>query len=338
MRADSIQDSTRYVVSDVHHGSILPGKRSEMRRNVFLLPGADVKGAMWCNRLEITGPGVRVEKSVYSLGAVAIKPGEDDTGEEDISADVTLKSCITSADSIVVYAPNYRARFESDIYAKQVTLDGAVVYGNIFAERIQLRNSVVLGGVFASEVLVVENAIVGTFKTKRASLGHDTSLLLPYGLARDELTLASKMRILTFAQLGSESNGNGGSVHADQRDVFTVKIPTKDKAANEKVLISHKCISLSERILDTTSVIDRLKDNVKLLTYMVLGNHMDPSDRSLVFNRPASEIEERLWDLIEEPKRPDEPKPKLRTLEDLRLRMSEVLGGPEKASGSDERG
>ena len=78
METDSIQDSTRYVVSDVHHGSILPGNRAEL--DVFILNNAEVKGAIWANDLTINGSNVLIEDSVYAKRTVLIK--NEDKGKK----------------------------------------------------------------------------------------------------------------------------------------------------------------------------------------------------------------------------------------------------------------
>ena len=57
MQSDSIQDSTRYVVSDTHDGSVLPGTRIEMWRDVYLLSGANVVGGVWCGSLTVSWGG-----------------------------------------------------------------------------------------------------------------------------------------------------------------------------------------------------------------------------------------------------------------------------------------
>ena len=139
MQSDSIQDSTRYVISDTHHGSVLPGTRMEMWRDVYLLSGANVVGGVWCGSLTVSGGGVRVAESVYSHGPVAIQGEAEGTASPDsstdrVSAPVTFGSCITTPDSILVGDVPFKVRVFSDIFTKQLNLSNAFVYGNIFAD------------------------------------------------------------------------------------------------------------------------------------------------------------------------------------------------------------
>jgi len=97
MNIDSIQDSTRVVLSELRHGSIIPGNRAEMWRELFLLPGADLRGSAFGKSLYVEGPDVNVEASIYVRESIKVAESDKEGIQ---SGNVTFGSCVTTPDSI----------------------------------------------------------------------------------------------------------------------------------------------------------------------------------------------------------------------------------------------
>lgn len=315
MPEDSIQDSTRYVVSDVHHGSVLPGQRKEMERNVFLLPGADVRGGLWSNDLSVAGPDIRVADSVYSQGAITVDVDED-VGSTDPEAEVTFEGSVTTPDALLIDTDQFRSRFLSDLYTERINLSNAFVFGNIYARNAVVRDSVVLGGIFCKGPLEIENSFVHTFQAHRAEVGENTSIFAPFALADDDIQLEAPVRALTFADIFSgdgASSTSGDVVHLNDDDLFSIQ-RAAGQASGDGEPGTQTVLSMTERILDSERVQGRLEENKKFLRRLSLHRHVEEEKKK---DGLLQELEERLWALIEEPVTEDPSARKTRPLEQL---------------------
>jgi hypothetical protein len=299
---DSTQDSTRYVVSSLHHGGIMPGKRSEMWRDVFLLSGADVRGGVWANELSVIGPSIKVSGAVYSRSSIAIKNADE---PDECKDPVVFGSCLTSPDSLRVEAVPYRVRFMSDVYVSQMSLDHSIVFGNIFSNRLSLTNSIVLGGAYIRDHLKIENSMISTFRTKHVELGRNVFLLSPFALSEDPISVDHPVRALPFYRICADSRGEGeGAVVLDQDDVFRLSEASEDRdddsgdAGREAAVKDLYCLSMTERILDSKSIAEYFESNAKFLQYLSLGSHFDPELRDQAYTMPVDRLEDYLWDLV----------------------------------------
>jgi hypothetical protein len=289
--SDSIQDSTRYVVSKLHQGSIIPGTRREIDRDVFLQPGADVRGGVWGASLSVEGPNVRVADAVYCRGAVSISSAETNApnAEEADSAEtdrfgegrgpVTFGSCVTTPDSLVVRDTFFKTRFLADVYLNRLNLSRAIIFGNVYARRAVIRDSIVLGCIFCENQLTLENSFINTFQAGRAHVGAHVSMFAPLAVARDELQMEGSVRAVAFADVFEAEDAFEIDEHVelDEEDVFEVDLAlggdsTTDGAGRKHVL------SLSERILDSDLVYDRLRENKRLLRQLALQRHLDDAE------------------------------------------------------------
>jgi len=191
MQPDSIKDSTRYIVSTLHHGSILPGNRAEMWRSVFLESGANINGGIWGDNLTILGPDIFIDNSVFVRGYIQIKKNKKiiEKGKE-----VTFNSVVSTNDSIVIEDCDFRTRFTSDIYAKKINLNKAIVYGNLYCKSAQIKNSIVLGGIYCEGELRINNSIVFTFDADSVKIGKDVFLLSPYGISTKPIELEKRAK------------------------------------------------------------------------------------------------------------------------------------------------
>lgn len=298
MPEDSIQDSTRYVVSDVHHGSVLPGERREMERDVYLLPGADVRGGVWSNELSVSGPDVRVEDSVYSQGSVTIRPDQDRSAA-DTEAEVTFGGGLTTPDALLVEDTDFKTRFLSDLYVERLNLTNAFVFGNVYARGGVIRNSVVLGSIFCKGALELTNSFVHTFQAHRAEIGENVSMFAPFALGRNEIELDAPVRALTFADLFQEdedlSANSGEVVHLDADDVFEVRGATPDAPSGDGAPTTQKVLSMTERILDSSLVQERLQRNKALLRRLSLSRHVEAEGQD---TENLQQLEEKLWTAV----------------------------------------
>lgn len=298
MPDDSIQDSTRYVVSDVHHGSVLPGERREMERDVYLLPGADVRGGLWSNELSVSGPDVRVADSVYSQGSVTVQRDED-VGSVGAGAEVTFGGGLTTPDALLVEATDFKTRFLSDLYVERLNLTNAFVFGNVYAKGAVIRNSVVLGSIFCKGALELSNSFVHTFQAHRAEIGENVSMFAPFALGREEIHLDAPVRALTFADIFEEdedlSAGSGEVVHLDADDVFEVRGATPDATSGDGAPTTQMVLSMTERILDSSLVQERLQRNKELLRRLSLSRHVDAEGQD---TDEIRQFEEKLWTAV----------------------------------------
>lgn len=297
MQLDSIQDSTRYVISGVHHGSVLPGNRLEMMRDVFLLPGADVRGGVWCNNLTVHGPDVQIAEAVYSRAGVTIDMDKDHTGGK--AKSVTFSSCLTCRGTLLVRPVSFRIRVLADLYIDRANLTNCVIYGNVYANEAVIRNSVVLGGVFARGRLEVSKSFLGTFRARRAVLGDGLSLFFPYAVAFEDIQISQPVRVLTFFTLYQQKRlgvGVGDQAFFSEEDIVELKT-VKDG-------ITVKCLSLAERILDGHSVREHFSFNRRFLEYLSLGDNLDPEFKDAELDQPLSELEDILWKTLSLKKKP----------------------------------
>lgn len=302
MQIDSIQDSTRYVVSGIHHGAILPGKREEMTRNVFLLPGADVRGGVWANELQIKGGPVRVTESVYSHGPITISDDEDGSK----MGQVEFGSTVTTPDSLIAQGKRHHIRCYSDIYGGKLNLSNAIVLGNVFASQAVIQNSIILGGVFCQGKLNVRNSMISTFRSKSVELGEGVFLFFPFALAEEPILVPKPVKALTFfslqQKLGGKTKGQG-AISMDQDDVFELyeKAPAGDDSQpTERPLPTRMfCLSVTERILDVSEIGKHFQFNRRFLENMALYNHISPEHREAEHVKPFAELEKQLWLILE---------------------------------------
>lgn len=296
MNIDSIQDSARYVVAAVHHGGVAPGSRAEMWRHVYLNGGADVRGGVFCGSLSVNGPNVSVSESVYCRGAARVSSGDDG----DSAKPVTFGSCFTSPESLVVEDCGFKVRFMSDIYAGQLNVNNAFIYGNVFADRAIVRNSIVLGGIFCKNRLVLENSMASTFDAGRVQIGEGNYLFLPYAVAKREMDMRASVRALTFYSLYRQLHGRAGEdVALDKHDVLELEVPSDDSDEDgEGETRRIYCLSMIDRLLDSQPLSAHLAMNRKFVERIVLQDKMAANAKSELFRESVAELESLLWDIL----------------------------------------
>ena len=298
MNIDSIQDSARYVVATVHHGGVMPGSRAEMWRDVYLNSGADVRGGVFCGSLSVNGPNVSVSESVYCRGAARVASGDD----PDSAKPVTFGSCFTSPESLVIEDAGFKVRFMSDLYAGQLNVNNAFIYGNVFADRAIVRNSIVLGGIFCKNRLVIENSMASTFDAGRVQIGEGNYLFLPYAVAKREMDMRASVRVLTFYSLYRRLQGGAGEdVALDNHDILELDVPpdnSDDENYGEDGARRIYCLSMIDRLLDSQPFSAHLTMNRKFVERIVLQDKMAASAKSGLFRESVAELESLLWDTL----------------------------------------
>lgn len=294
---DSIQDSTRYVVNNLHRGSVLPGNRSELRRDVYLESGADVRGGIWSNSLFVHGNPVNVTDSVYCLASATVEA----TGDDDGKPRITFGSCVASNESLLIEEKSPKVKFESDIYTGQLNLTNAFVYGNVFARRAVIRDSVILGGVFCEQSLTLERSFVSTFNADRVEIGEGTGMFMTYATANDQIVLRAPMRVLTFYSLYQDVEGEiGDAVVLDEADIFSVNIDDAEDGSSASQMRRIQCISILERVLDSEPLDDHIVFNKNFIEYLSLFRNFTPDAKSRFGAVSLENLEAALWDLLEE--------------------------------------
>lgn len=301
MPRDSIQDSTRYVVSDLHHGSILPGKRSEMLRDVFLISGADIRGGVYAHELLVEGSNISVEKSVYTSKSIIFKDGKNKNNKSNNH----FGSTVVASDSILMENKDIKNRFKSDIYCTKLNISNSIVYGNIFVNSAIISNSIILGGIFCRDNLKISNSIYSTFRANTVELGSNLHQLFPVALSQTPIELKSRIKTITFLNIFNKMEDNTGSgvVELDEDDIFEVdeNFLAKEEyyTSNESVKKKLYCLSIAERILNTEKIIEHFKQNKLFIESLALESHLKPDEKMDEYNKPLDELEKYLWSLLE---------------------------------------
>jgi len=295
--SDAVQNSIRYVVKERHAGAVLPGKREEMERDVYLTSGAEVGGGVFGNNVQVEGTGVRVTGAVYARGSlkVTIDPGYSGDAQA-----VDFKSVVTARDSILIedHFPA-RTRFYADVFADQINISNAIVRGNIYAKRATIKNSIVLGGVFCSGKLTLKNVILSTFRAREVALKPELILFYPFAMAEEPIEIDFIAKSLSFTNLlkmsTQEATDKAGVVFIEQDDVVEVSDPEDD---SDK---SYHLLSLGTRILDMEELKSAFKSNVQFLEMISLGDHLKASAKHAFENDDLHRIENRLFQMLRQP-------------------------------------
>jgi hypothetical protein len=256
MKTDNIKDQSRYIVNEIHYGSISPGNRSEMWRNVYLESGAIVKGGVFGNSLSIINPGVLIEESVFVRGEIKINLGNNETDKE-----VVFGSTVVSPDSIVIEGSKSITRFNSDVYINKLNISNSVIYGNVYSSSAIIKNCIILGGVFCKNKLYLENSIVFTFDTNELEIKNNVSLLSPFGISKSPFVIEYPVKALTFFNLKEGEKDESFIVNLNDDDIFELK--QSDSDVSEKRYL----LSIVERVLNSTEIINSFKANKKIHYY-----------------------------------------------------------------------
>lgn len=293
MTADRVEDSTRVVVDERHRGGVLPGSREEMWRDVYLVSGAAIGGPVWADRLQVEGPGVRVDESVYARSGIRVDRDADaDTGPE---MDVTFASSVTTPESLTVRDTDFRTRIRSNVYAGTVHLEGCVVYGNIYADRAILRNSLVLGGVYSDGELRAGESVLATFDVREARIEEGVSLLFPVAVTTESPELAGPVRVLCFCDLAQLMDGveelGGSAVKLDRDDLHRIELPDRSDADSRETV---HALSLNRRLLDLHGLEDTLRTNRRVLEELALLDHLPEARQDELDDERITRMEDTL--------------------------------------------
>lgn len=295
MQADSIQDTTRVVLSECRRGGIVPNSRSEMWRDIYLLPGTDLHGGIFGNRLSVEGPDVSVSEAVYVRGEVHVSAAATAASG---AKNVTFGSCITAGDSIRVDRAAFRTRFRSNLYTSSVNLRNAVVYGNIYARNAVIRDSVVFGGVYCRDSLTIENCVVATFRSKQARLKKNVFLLFPLAISEEKLEIEHPVRALSFANL-RQPKGNDPLpvIELDEADVYRL-FETADEHTQRQVTV----LSGVQRLLSAAALVGDFRSNRALLELVSMADHAAEEVRAAGLESTTRQLEDSMFGVLEQPR------------------------------------
>jgi len=299
MKVDSIQDSTRYVVSEVHKGSIIPGNRAEMWRSIYLDKGANIIGGIWGGEMQISGGNVNISDSIYIRGAINIF--NESKKKLKIDEIIEFNSVVSTPESLSIESNAPRTRFNSDLYVGQLVLKNAVVYGNIYASNARLENCIVLGGIYCKKKLELTNTIVFVFKTKSLKLNHNIYMLSPYSISEEEFDIEYPVKALTFFDL-LDNNSTGGTISLDENDIFKVKYSEHEAEDDSEDNLPSKVyiLSIVERILNSSSIIEQFRKNKDLIEFLAFGNNLLEEFNEKFKDFTKNDLEESLWKLVDE--------------------------------------
>jgi hypothetical protein len=291
MKSDSIQDSTRYIVSEFHRGDIFPGNMLEMSRNVYLESGAIIDGAIYGKELHLNGNNILVEKSVYCKSEIII----NSTGDHENVSPIEFYSCVSTAKSIVNNENSSLIRFHSDIYANKINLQNVIIYGNVYADTVILDNSIVLGGVYCND-FTISNSVLFTFNANKVNIGESLHILSPIVISKNYIEVCHPVKAITFLSLfdyDTEVEAVDGFIVLDQDDV--IKIEKDDDAGDSE---GYYVLSISERILNSSEIIRNFKKNKEIINSLTLSSHMTEEGKRVVNKVKEEEIEKRLRECL----------------------------------------
>ena len=294
MKTDSIQDSTRYLVGEKHLGSIMPGSRAEMLRDVYLQSGANVKGGIYCSELHIEGSDIIVDGAVYCKSNI-IFDQLDKTPEKQIE----FSSTIVCPGSILTPKSGAKIKFLSDIYSGKINFKNCIVYGNVYATSAALEDSIILGGIYCRNELKIKNSIVSTFRSNQCHILDHVSILSPFGFA-EKINLESNVNVLTFNNIFStEEKVNSGVLKLDETDIYEIELDKKE-ADSDSETKKIQVLSVAERLLNTTEIIKHFKQNRNFIEFLSLNSHLAEEEKKNFSKGMEKEIEEKLWKIIKD--------------------------------------
>ena len=294
MNLDSIQDSTRYLVKELHYGNIMPGNRKETLRNIYLQSGAHVKGGIYGSELSVNGTGITVDGAVYCKNNIQF----DFTDSKDKS-DITFNSTVVCPGTLMVPGNGRKVRFLSDVYTGRTNLKNCIVYGNVYATSATLEDTIVLGGVYCKNDLKLKNSIIFTFRANQCHISDHVSILSPFGFA-DQITMESTVNVLTFNSLfdfGDETKYSG-NLKLDETDIYEIELEKKEgteESENRKIQV----LSVAERLLNTSEIIQHFRQNKKFIEFLSLNSHLSEEDKESFGASNKEELENELWQIIE---------------------------------------
>jgi len=308
MDRDYIQDSTRYVVKSLHRGSIIPGNRIEMSRNVYLEPGAEIIGGIWADQLHIINGEVEIHKSVFVRKSLFI--GKCDPG----TPPITMNSCCVVGDDVVQNGQFPLLRFRSDLYSSRVNLKNAIIYGSIYADQIMLDHCIVLGGVYCKGRMEIRNSIVFTFRANVAVLNENVSLLSPFGLSDSMIQIKAPVNVLSLNDLfKGEEPSVKGVLTLDETDIYFYRtgVEVKNKAVMTD-LLKEDCseigsmenamcvLSMAGRVIEANEIAKGFRANKNLIQFLTLHSHLSDAEKKSLTSEDLESIEAKMYALIEE--------------------------------------
>lgn len=192
-----ITDTNLRLDNNIVKGGILPNKISELARSVTVVGETVVEGPVYTTTLTIESAPLEIQGAVFAQKEIYINSNVDGV--------VTFRKAVGSASSIVSRALKCKTTFCSDVNAKSVSLNNAMVCGSIYCDEAILENCVIIGGVFATQSLTLKNCIVGTFISPYVELEGNINLLLPsvFSIEKINYTPDTHLYSLALADLGS---------------------------------------------------------------------------------------------------------------------------------------
>ena len=297
MSENTVQNSVRYVVSSEHAGGVIPGKRSQMWRDVYLKPGASVGGGVFGNNVLVEGGDIEVKGAVYARGGIKVSC---DPGDNSQQKSVDFRSTVSAGDSLHIDEHfTGKSRFFADIFSKQINISNAFIRGNLYADSAIIRNSVILGGVFCRNKLTLKNTILSTFRAGKVVLEPELMLFYPFALAEEPIDIDFSAKSLSFSSLmelaKQLSTKDHEVVMMDQDDVIRIS-ETEDNKPR-----CYHMLSLGGRILDLEELKIAFQDNVKYLKMISLGDHLSPAARKKFENKELENLENVLFEMLINP-------------------------------------
>jgi len=297
MNLDSIQDSTRYLVKELHYGNIMPGNRKEILRDIFLQSGAYVKGGIYGSELLVNGTGITIDGAIYCKNNIRF-----DFTESKDKKNVSFNSTVVCSGTLLVPGNGSKVRFLSDVYSGKINLKNCIVYGNVYATSATIENTIVLGGVYCKNDLKLKNSFVFTFRAGHCHLSDHVSILSPFGFA-DQISMESTINIFTFSSLFNLDNKAkyNGNLKLDETDIYEIELEKNEEFEESEEFERKKIqvLSVAERLLNTSEIIEHFKQNKKFIEFLSLNSHLSEEDRKSFVANNIEEIENELWQIIE---------------------------------------
>jgi hypothetical protein len=243
-------DQAVILEDETYSNSIIPSLRKEMWRRIELHGDTRVLGGIFGETL-LVGPGnVFVRDAAYLRDHIRIqvKPGSHSWFNSVVSARNTIDKARCPA----------RTRFSTDVHAKAINLNNAIVYGNIVCSEAILEDCVVLGGVYAQDQFEVGNSVLGTFEAGSLVQRSTIGLLQPFAMCRQ---IGSRTgRIFNLMPFSEAGNGKATIYEFSEQDITTKQIENPAGKAELWFLFS-----VANRVFDLSAYQRLIMENLRLI-------------------------------------------------------------------------
>jgi hypothetical protein len=306
------------VDKEVEH-SILPSKKSELIRDIFLKTGFKIHGGIYANNLSAEGIGL-VDGPIMAKGEIRLKirpygyQNDRMLFRKGINSGravmVETSEEMTSSPTIdCSYSPLV---IRGDVNSGIVHLENAIVLGNIYCDKAYIKNSIILGNAFVTSRLDIDSVIMISFNAGTVGVHGRNSLWVPFGMVKNEIIFneidpdeedkrnrilgqsnevdpyAEDVGIAWIRYIGLCSSPEHGCGRSDIACINHIKgtckyndvrMRSQDTFRAPKGDDHSVILSITPRLLDLTKIQSALSDITTLIQAAMLFDHFDAESK-----------------------------------------------------------